>query len=125
MRIGFACIDQNKQFISARELIDRLKTRFHLKSVGRELDSTSFNYVTEAGAQIGFIASESQAFCGQCSRWRLSADGIMRACLLKDDGLLIKGKTPEERESLYQLLLGMKPQMRPAEVTHSMNTIGG
>ncbi|MBC7690750.1 MAG: GTP 3',8-cyclase MoaA [Methylotenera sp.] len=125
MRIGFAREEQERQFISAQELIDRLKSETSLIPVARERDSTSFNYRTESGAQVGFIASESKAFCGQCSRWRLSADGIMRACLLKDDGLSIRGQSEAERASLYQTLLGMKPLLRPAEVAHPMNAIGG
>ena len=125
MRIGFACKEQEDQFISAAELTQKLKTEFELKPVWKEKDSTSFNYLLNNGAQIGFIASESQAFCGQCSRWRLSADGMLRACLMKDDGLSIKNTTSEEREIVYQSLLGMKPFHRPVEVAHSMNAIGG
>lgn len=125
MRIGHALDKQNDQFISAQEMRALLKTKHELKSLMMEKDSTSFNYLLDNGAQIGFIASESQAFCGHCSRWRLSSDGIMRACLLKDDGLSIKNTSPQERESLYQSLLGMKPFTRPLEVTHHMNAIGG
>jgi cyclic pyranopterin phosphate synthase len=125
MRIGYACKDQQNQFIPSEELIERLKTRYHLQRITKENDSTSFNYLLDNGAEIGFIASESRAFCGQCSRWRLSADGVMRACLLKDDGLSIKAKSPLERQQIYQTLLGMKPLLRPAEVAHQMNTIGG
>jgi cyclic pyranopterin phosphate synthase len=125
MRIGYACKDQQNQFIASEELIERLKTRYHLQRITKENDSTSFNYLLDNGAEIGFIASESRAFCGQCSRWRLSADGVMRACLLKDDGLSIKAKSPLERQQIYQTLLGMKPLLRPAEVAHQMNTIGG
>lgn len=125
MRIGEACSKQSEQFIPAREMISLLKTRYELKPVVKEADSTSFNYLLDNGAQIGFIASESQAFCGQCSRWRLSADGILRACLLKDDGLSIKQTTKEERAHIYQSLLGMKPFHRPVEVTHLMHAIGG
>lgn len=125
MRIGQACATQEQQFISAEEMKSRLQTRFSLQSLPVDLDSTSFNFKTDTGAQIGFIASESQAFCGQCSRWRLSAEGTLRACLLKDDGLSIKGRLPAEREQIYHQLLGMKPFMRPAEVHHLMHTIGG
>jgi cyclic pyranopterin phosphate synthase len=125
MRIGFACENQKSQFISADELINKIQTRYKLKPRGAQADSTSFNFDTECGARVGFIASESRAFCGQCSRWRLSADGILRACLLKDDGLSIRGVAATEREAIYHTLLGMKPAMRPAEVLHQMNTIGG
>lgn len=125
MRIGFACEDQVDQFISAREMMALLKTKMELKPLIMASDSTSFNFLTSTGAQIGFIASESQAFCGQCSRWRLSADGILRACLLKDDGRSIRDMNLDERRSVYQTLLGLKPVMRPAEVSHHMNAIGG
>ncbi len=125
MRIGYACEKQADQFISAAEIQDRLKPRYAFTSLGADKDSTSFNFELSGGARIGFIASESQAFCGQCSRWRLSADGIMRACLMKDDGLSVKGKSILERDQVYHSLLGMKPFLRPVEVTHMMNAIGG
>lgn len=125
MRIGYACGTQASQYVSATEMMERLKARHELKPVMQAADSTSFNFLTDTGAQIGFIASESQAFCGQCSRWRLSADGVLRACLLKDDGRAIRGKTLEERAELYGVLLGLKPAMRPLEVSHPMNLIGG
>lgn len=125
MRIGHACGDQSQQFISAQSVIERLGSRYHLQPVSQPLDSTSFNFTTACGARIGFIASESQPFCGHCSRWRLSADGVLRACLLKEDGIPIRHLTPLERAEAYQKLLGMKPYLRPAEVTHAMNQIGG
>jgi cyclic pyranopterin phosphate synthase len=125
MRIGYACKNQNQEFISASELIKRIKLTHDLKSVTSPADSTSFNFITSTGAQIGFIASESQPFCGQCSRWRLSADGILRACLLKDDGRKIKNTSYQQRLLIYQELLGLKPYLRPLEVSHSMNVIGG
>lgn len=122
MRIGHANSEQEKQFITARELVRRIKEEHKLKTVTMPLDSTSYNFVTENGGQVGFIASESEPFCGQCSRWRLSADGIIRACLFKDDGRSVR---VENRQEIYQELLGMKPVFRPREVGHSMNAIGG
>lgn len=125
MRIGFALEKQNSQFISAGEILSLFKSKYERTEVKMEKDSTSFNYRLSNGAHIGLIASESQAFCGHCSRWRLSADGIMRACLLKDEGISIKNTTEFERNNIYRTLLGMKPFMRPAEVAHHMNSIGG
>ena len=125
MRIGFACQNQNDQFISANTLIEQIKLRYVLNPITSSLDSTSFSYQTETGAKLGFIASETQPFCGQCSRWRLSADGQLRACLFKDDGISLKNTNAEERVRLYQELLGMKPYLRPLEVNHHMNQIGG
>ncbi len=125
MRIGYACESQEDRFISAQELIDRMVPRFVLKPVAQAQDSTSFNFTTDCGAQVGFIASESQPFCGHCSRWRLSADGVLRACLLKTDGIALGGLSSQQRQESYQQLLGMKPYLRPAEVPHLMYKIGG
>lgn len=125
MRIGHANSEQNKKYISAIDIINKIKSSHKLKQITQEYDSTSFNYILENGAQIGFIASESMPFCSNCSRWRLSADGILRACLLKDEGLSIKEMTKSEREEVYFKLLGMKPIQRPKEVNHYMNEIGG
>jgi GTP 3',8-cyclase len=120
MRIGHARADQVDQFIAADEMMKRMG---HLRPITMPLDSTSFNFVTENGGNVGFIASESRPFCGQCSRWRLSADGILRACLMKDDGKSIRNI--KDRSKIYHALLGMKPILRPVEVTHSMNAVGG
>lgn len=125
MRIGYACRNQNDEFISAAEIIKVLKDKHQLTPMSQALDSTSFNYQLENGAKIGFIASESQPFCGHCSRWRLSADGKIFACLLKNEGLSIKNKSFDERLNIYHQLLGMKPYLRPKEVTHQMNSLGG
>ena len=40
-----------------------------------------------AGAvgQIGFISSVTEPFCQGCNRLRLTADGRLRLCLLRDD----------------------------------------
>lgn len=125
MRIGYARHTQTDQFISARELMTRLESRYTLTRATVPADSTSFNFTLNNGARLGFIASESQPFCGQCSRWRLSADGILRACLFKDDGHSIRNQPAPVRALIYQALLGMKPTTRPVEVLHQMNTIGG
>jgi cyclic pyranopterin phosphate synthase len=125
MRIGHALETQKAQFISAAEILQKIRVARALEPQTVAVDSTSFNFVTSNGGRIGFIASESQPFCGHCSRWRLSADGILRACLLKDEGLSVKNLAPEKRLDVYQMLLGMKPFLRPAEVAHSMNAIGG
>jgi cyclic pyranopterin phosphate synthase len=125
MKIGFACGTQERQFISAQTILSRIQEKYQIRKQAMALDSTSFNYVSECGAQFGFIASESQAFCGSCSRWRLSADGMLRACLFKEEGLSIKDKSKLEREEIYFKVLGMKPKVRSQAVFHQMNTIGG
>lgn len=125
MRIGYACHLPHSQFISAAAMIRQLQGHYDLQPVPRPQDATSFNFVTACGAQIGFIASESQPFCHHCSRWRLSADGVLRACLFKEAGVALQGLDAQARQEAYQQVLGMKPAIRAAEVHHAMYQIGG
>jgi cyclic pyranopterin phosphate synthase len=62
---------------------------------------------TDGGGTVGFIASVSRPFCGNCNRLRLTADGKLRYCLFaidEDDvkGLLRNGATDEEIAALIR-----------------------
>ncbi|NJO84242.1 MAG: hypothetical protein HC828_16620 [Blastochloris sp.] len=37
-----------------------------------------------AKGEVGFISSVTQPFCASCTRARLTADGVLRLCLLRD-----------------------------------------
>lgn len=41
---------------------------------------------TDGKGEIGFISSVSQPFCGDCSRARLSSDGVLYSCLFATEG---------------------------------------
>jgi len=53
-----------------------------------KLDGEARCYKLEqARGVVGFISSVSQPFCGGCNRARLTADGVLRLCLLRDKEL--------------------------------------
>jgi GTP 3',8-cyclase len=61
--------------------------------------ATEYDY-TDGGGRVGFIASVSRPFCGNCNRLRLTADGKLRYCLFaieEDDvkTLMRSGATDE------------------------------
>ncbi len=65
-------------------------------------------------AAVGFISTLTNPFCASCSRVRLTADGHLRLCLLRDDeGDLLTplrhGATDAELESLIRSLIWRKP----------------
>jgi len=125
MKIGASQDIQSNQFISAREILGRIDQSYQLKAITQPVDSTSFNFLTDSGANIGFIASESQPFCNTCSRWRLSAEGILRSCLFKTEGLNLKNLSTQERMQAYMQVLAQKPVLRAESVPHYMHQIGG
>ena len=44
-----------------------------------------------AEGTIGFIGKVTECFCATCNRFRITADGRLRPCLLEDDEIDIKG----------------------------------
>lgn len=125
MQIGYARHLPPETFISAQELLSRLQNHYDLIPISSPPDSTAVRYQTPSGGTIGFIASESQPFCGHCSRWRLSADGTLRACLFREEGISLRGLNREQRQLAYGQVLGMKPLVRASVVGHPMYQIGG
>jgi len=59
-----------------------------------------------APGRLGFISPVSQPFCSRCGRLRLTADGRLRLCLLRDDEVdlltpLRAGASPEELREIF------------------------
>jgi cyclic pyranopterin phosphate synthase len=125
MKIGPAYESHWNRFISAEEMITLLETFTSLHPVPVPLDSTAFVFETDAGARLGFIASESQPFCGSCSRLRLSATGVLRSCLMSEQGLSLRGLATDRYPEILEKVMAMKPLGRLDHVTQPMHAIGG
>ncbi len=88
-----------------------------------------------ARGAIGFISPVSSPFCAACNRVRLTADGRLRLCLLRDDEgdvreLLRSGATDGELETALHAAIHRKPwghelarDLIPA--SRGMSEIGG
>ena len=68
------------------------------------------------GAQgaIGLISSVTQPFCASCTRARLTADGVLRLCLLRDKEVnllkpLREGATVEDLKTIIRGGVWQKP----------------
>jgi cyclic pyranopterin phosphate synthase len=67
-----------------------------VQPIAVEADSTSRDFFTQSGAHIGVIAPVTESFCSTCSRWRLSSEGVLRACLMAKTGISLRHKSPQE-----------------------------
>lgn len=69
--------------VSLREIVDRIGRVTPLQELPpNEAGETARRYTFEDGkGEIGIIAPVTQAFCGACSRVRLTSDGKIRTCL--------------------------------------------
>lgn len=78
---------QRSQLVSAKEIRQRVEEAVGpLEPLnGGRLDGEALMFrFPEAPGQVGFIATVTQPFCSTCSRARLTADGRLRLCLLRD-----------------------------------------
>ena len=88
-----------------------------------------------ARGTIGFISPLSQHFCPSCNRLRLTADGKLRLCLLRDDevDLLTPLRAGADFETLRQLMAdaaygkpwGHRLEEHDIATSREMSQIGG
>jgi cyclic pyranopterin phosphate synthase len=103
---------------------------------GGELDGEAQVYrLPESTGTVGFISTVSQPFCASCSRARLTADGRLRLCLLRENevDLLTPMRNGASQESLREIILegiwgkpwGHQLAEGKAPLNRTMSQIGG
>lgn len=125
MPIGPAASTHARRFMPAAEMRQALSRSMDLIPIESPPDSTASRCVTSEGGRLGFIASESEPFCGNCSRLRLSATGILRACLMREGGLSLREVDPTEFRLRVREVMAQKPATRPTAIREPMHMIGG
>ena len=76
------------QVVSGKEIIDRIQQKFPIEPVDpnyRGEVAKRWRYQDGSG-EIGVITSVTQAFCRDCTRLRLSAEGSLYTCLFASNG---------------------------------------
>ena len=73
--------------VSAKQVYERIHAQWPLEQIAHEKSETArkYRFVDGAPGEIGLIAPVTQAFCGHCSRIRLTADGKLRTCLFSNE----------------------------------------
>jgi cyclic pyranopterin phosphate synthase len=82
-----------EQVVPSRELLERIGARWPLEPLPGQYRgevAERYRYADGAG-EIGFISSVSAPFCGDCSRARLSSDGMLYTCLFATHGTDLRG----------------------------------
>jgi GTP 3',8-cyclase len=136
MDTGSAPEHVQKTFISQKELLARLNSHFVVEERARKeaSDPAALFYVPSKDVTFGMIASDTEPFCSDCNRLRLSADGALRGCLYEPDGIPLKGvldkKLPiEDLRSILKQSILQKTSYHPAvglgRVPFSMAQVGG
>jgi cyclic pyranopterin phosphate synthase len=97
------------EVVTSAELLGRIRQRWPVTAVpGRVRGEVAERYRYDDGAgELGFISSVSAPFCGDCSRARLSSEGVLYTCLFAAEGLDLRsplraGVTDEELVALMR-----------------------
>jgi cyclic pyranopterin phosphate synthase len=101
---------QTEQVVTHQEILARIEAAHGpLEAVDEgRLDGEARLYrVPGAPGVIGLISSVTQPFCASCTRARLTADGRLRLCLLRDNevDLLTPYRRGANRDDLRSLIL--------------------
>ena len=91
------------QVVSGREIIDRVQQKFPLEPVDpnyRGEVAKRWRYQDGSG-EIGVITSVTQAFCRDCTRLRLSAEGKVYTCLFASVGTDLRRLLREDASDEY------------------------
>jgi cyclic pyranopterin phosphate synthase len=132
---------ERARVVPSQELLERIAARWPVTALepsyaGEVARRYAFN---DGAGEIGFIASVTQPFCGDCTRARLSSDGKLYTCLFAADGADLRaplrgGATDEELGDLIRAIWErradryseLRDQLRARHVQHvEMNHVGG
>lgn len=128
---------QQTNVVTYAEMKERIEAVFGpLEEVGYDYVDPSRPFrIKGAMGTLGFISSVSEPFCEGCGRVRLTADGKLRLCLLRDDEVdlltpLRNGASFEEirtlmAEGAYHKPWGHGLAQGIIAETRAMNQIGG
>jgi GTP 3',8-cyclase len=106
----------NDGVVKSAELIERLQAEFGpFEDLGHAPADSARRYrIPGARGKLGFISSVSEPFCATCNRMRLTSDGRLHLCLLRDDEVDLRaairgGATEEEIEQIIRHGVAIKP----------------
>ncbi|MCC7362275.1 MAG: GTP 3',8-cyclase MoaA [Anaerolineales bacterium] len=117
MPFGGVAEFQQSQVVTAQQMRDRIEAALGpLAPVdGGKLDGEARLYRLAGGqGDVGFISSVTEPFCASCTRARLTADGKLRMCLLREYEVdlltpLRAGATLDELKGLITEAVHRKP----------------
>lgn len=129
---------QRSQTVTAKEIYDRISAELGRLTPANDgkLDGEARLFrLPEAQGDLGFISTLTQPFCASCTRARLTADGRLRLCLLREGEVdlltpLRDGASLEDLRSIIIDAVWYKPwghglAQGDIPLNRAMNEIGG
>ncbi len=134
MPIGPAADVNRRLFVSADEILQRLRQEFVLRALPVKYAETALRYVAKGPrgrGTLGLIAPMTKPFCGSCGRVRLTSDGRLFPCLLDERFADLRpawtdgGIDPEVADRLITEIIQGKRAQGPKRQSTAMVSLGG
>ncbi len=101
----------SEMVVPSKELAARIDARWPLTSLepGYRGEVANRYAFADGRGELGFISSVSQPFCGDCSRVRLSSDGVVYTCLFAAHGTSLRDalRGGASDEELLEVIVGL------------------
>ena len=119
MPMGQSNSVHGEDYLPLSQLIKKINAKFELEQLkikkGKSDGPATIFRIKKGRGEIGFINPISSHFCSTCNRLRLTADGRLRACLLKEEEIDLKKALTENcsddvLESLIRKAILLKPK---------------
>ncbi len=118
---------EGRKLVSVKEIMATIKQSLGelepcLTTSGR--GPAKYYRLPNAEGTIGFIGPVTECFCATCNRFRITADGGLRPCLLEDDEIDIKtplrnGANIDELEKLMKQAAALKRERHRLNETYT------
>jgi cyclic pyranopterin phosphate synthase len=136
MPVGDKAFFDQRRFALTQQLVAQIAARFGLEETTGPLGNgpATIRRLPGALGTVGFISPMSRSFCHDCNRTRLTADGQIKACLMRPQeqdllGALRRGESPPALQAMIAASLQFKPQHHEwaegQSLTRTMSQIGG
>ena len=121
MPMGVCAAWPPERFLPAQEVLSRVP---ELRPAGRSGVAQLYRLPGAAGT-VGLIEPMSCAFCADCTRIRITADGKLKPCLHSDAELALRGLSGAELEAAIRRGILMKPARHRMDETGVTETHRG
>lgn len=130
-------VQMRKAFVSSAESRARIEAAFGMMEPAEVITNGPARSFRIPGAlgTVGFISQITNDLCLNCNRLRLTADGMLRPCLMADGEIdlrtpLRSGATDDEIAELFRVVVRHKPKEHRLEdamapVGRNMSQLGG
>jgi cyclic pyranopterin phosphate synthase len=122
---------EEQRVVASKELLGLINARWPVEPLEQNYrGEVARRYGFKDGAgEVGFISSVTHAFCGDCSRARLSSDGAMYTCLFAAHGVTLRdplraGATDDELGQIIRQVWSGR-QDRYSELRANLRESGG